>query len=126
MTGPVLIDSDVLIELFRGRNREISARWIELRESDAPIVYSPITSAEIWRGARASEAPTIAAAFAALTCIPIDTVIGKRAGEYLARFHASHGMEIGDAFIAATSSVHELRLWTRNRKHFPMRDIDYF
>lgn len=126
MTGPVLVDSDVLIELLRGRNHEISGRWIELRESNAPVLYSPITSAEIWRGARASEAAAVATAFSALTCIPIDAVIGKRAGEYLARFHSSHGMEIGDALIAATSSVHELRLWTRNRKHFPMRDIHYF
>jgi predicted nucleic acid-binding protein len=126
MTGPVLVDSDVLIEVLRGRNHEISARWIELREGEAPIVYSPVTSAEVWRGVRASEAAAVAAAFSALTCIPIDAGIGKRAGEYLARFHASHGTEIGDAFIAATSSVHELRLWTRNRKHFPMRDIDYF
>jgi len=126
MTDPVLVDSDVLIELLRGKNAGIIERWIGLRESNAMVAYSPVNSAEIWRGARGSEAETIAALFAALTCIPIDAVVGKRAGEYLARFHASHAMELGDAFIAATASVHGLRLWTRNRKHFPMRDVRHF
>jgi predicted nucleic acid-binding protein len=126
MIRPVLVDSDVLIEVLRGRNTEILERWIELEESTALIAYSPVSSAEIWRGARAPEADAITSAFAALTCIPIDAIIGKRAGEYLARFHASHAMEIGDALVAATASVHTLRLWTRNRKHFPMRDVYHF
>ena len=126
MTGPVLVDSDILIEVLRQRNDEISYRWRELAASPTPVAYSPISSAEIWHGARASEAAAIATLFSALTCIPIDAVIGKRAGEYLARYHASHGMGIGDALIAATASVHELRLWTRNRKHYPMRDVHHF
>jgi predicted nucleic acid-binding protein len=126
MTGPVLIDSDILIEVLRQRNHEISDRWVALAGSATPVAYSPISSAEIWRGARASEAAAIATLFSALICIPIDAVIGKRAGEYLARYRASHGMGIGDALIASTSSVHELRLWTRNRKHYPMRDVHHF
>jgi predicted nucleic acid-binding protein len=126
MTGPILVDSDILIEILRQRSAEISRRWIELAESDTPVLYSPVSSAEIWHGARPSEQTPISALFSALTCIPIDAVISKRAGEYLARFHASHGMGIGDALIAATTYVHDLRLWTRNRKHYPMRDINHF
>ena len=126
MTDPVLVDSDVLIELLRGRNAEIVERWIELARTNAMVAYSPVSSAEVWCGARAAEANAITAVFAALTCVPIDAVVGKRAGEYLARFHASHAMELGDALIAATASVHTLRLWTRNRKHFPMRDVHHF
>jgi hypothetical protein len=126
MTGPVLVDSDVLIEILRGRNAGIIERWIELRETNVLAAYSPVSSAEIWCGARVPESESIAALFTALTCIPVDEVVGKRAGQYLARFHASHAMEIGDALLAATASVHELRLWTRNKKHFPMRDVHHF
>lgn len=126
MTGPVLIDSDILIEVLRQRNPEITRRWIELAGTSAPVAYSPVSSAEIWHGACAPERDAISALFSALTCIPIDAVIGKRAGEYLARYHASHAMGTGDALIAATSSVHDLRLWTRNRKHYPMRDVHHF
>jgi hypothetical protein len=126
MTEPVLVDSDILIEVLRNRNIEISRRWLELAESSPLVAYSPISSAEIWLGARPSETADIEALFSALSCIPIDAVIGKRAGQYLARFQASHGMGVGDALIAATSSTHGLRLWSRNRKHYPMRDLQHF
>jgi predicted nucleic acid-binding protein len=126
MTAPVLVDSDVLIELLRGREARIAARWMELAKTNVLVAYSPVSSAEIWRGARSPEAEAISALFSALTCIPIDAAVGKTAGEYLARFHASHAVELGDALIAATASVHGLLVWTRNRKHFPMRDVRHF
>jgi predicted nucleic acid-binding protein len=28
--------------------------------------------------------------------------------------------------IAATASVHQLKLWTQNRKHFPMKDVQFY
>jgi predicted nucleic acid-binding protein len=126
MMEPILVDSDVLIEVLRGKNAVILERWMELRESNVLIAYSPVSSAEIWCGARGPESEAITALFAALTCVPIDEFVGKRAGEYLARFHASHAMELGDALIGATASMHTLRLWTRNKKHFPMRDVHHF
>jgi len=49
-----------------------------------------------------------------------------KAGDYLRQFHRSHSLELGDALIAATASIHLLRLWTRNRKHYPMKDIQLF
>ena len=50
--------------------------------------------------------------------------IGRRAGGYLRQFHRSHGLDIGDALIAATAAVHGCALWTCNRKHYPMKDIE--
>jgi hypothetical protein len=126
MIEPVLTDSDILIEVFRGRSAEILRRWEELAESGSMVAYSPVSSAELWHGARSADAAALAALFSSLTCVPIDATIGKRAGEYLSRYYASHGMGIGDALIAATASVHGLRLWTRNRKHYPMRDLQHF
>lgn len=38
----------------------------------------------------------------------------------------SHGLERGDALQAACSRVFGLRLWTLNRKHYPMDDIGFF
>jgi len=66
------------------------------------------------------------ALFAALTCVPIDAEIGRRAGEYLRLYAKSHGVELGDALIAATASIHGLTLWTRNRKHYPMKDLSFY
>jgi len=37
-----------------------------------------------------------------------------------------HAVEIADALIAAIASIHDLQFWARNRKHYPMKDIDFF
>jgi len=68
----------------------------------------------------------IEALFGAITCVPIDADTGRRAGEYLRRYARSHSVELGDALIAATASIHNLELWTRNRRHYPMKEICFY
>ena len=122
----VLVDSDILIEVSRAQDDGVVARWDQLSRSDTPLLCSPVTVAELWHGARPHEQQTLEALFAAINCIPIDTNIGIRAGEYLRQYAKSHHVELGDAFIAATVSLHNLQLWTRNRKHYPMKDIAFY
>jgi len=31
-----------------------------------------------------------------------------------------------DTLIAATASIHNLELWTRDRRHYPMEDVSFF
>ena len=119
----VLVDSDILIEVLRQRDRTIESRWLELVASGVLILYSPVTTAEVWRGIRAGEQDAVSTVFSALTCVPIDAKIGRRAGEYLRQFFSSHHVEMGDALIAATAAVHGLHLWTRNKKHYPMKEV---
>ena len=122
----VLIDSDILIEVSRARDNAILGRWDELSRADTPLLCSPVTVAELWHGARPQEDRTLNALFAAIHCISIDTKIGIRAGEYLRLFAKSHHVELGDALIGATAAIHNLSLWTRNRKHYPMKDISFY
>lgn len=119
----VLIDSDIVIEILRGRDQEILKRWKALAESETPILISPITIAEVGAGARPAEQGTIAELFAPLTCVPIQERIGRLAGEFLRRFAKSHSVELADALIAASAIDCEAKLWTRNRKHYPMREL---
>jgi hypothetical protein len=121
----ILIDSDILIDVARGREARLLARWTELSGSDAVIACSPVTLAEIWQGARPHEYKLLEALFHSLTCAPIGPEIGRRAGDYLRQFAKSHGVELGDALIAATASIHKLTLWTHNRKHYPMKDCQF-
>jgi predicted nucleic acid-binding protein len=38
----------------------------------------------------------------------------------------SHAVELADALIAAAASVTGLRLWTLNRRHYPMPDVRFY
>jgi len=120
----VLVDSDVLIEVARGRNRDIISRWIDVSAS-ADVLYSPVSAAELWAGARPNEYDVLENLFHALTCVPIDGDIGRLAGHYLRQYRKSHSLELGDAVIAAGAVANRAALWTRNRKHYPMRDISF-
>ena len=124
--NPVLIDSDILIEVTRARDPGILARWDELSRTDIALLCSPVTVAELWHGARPKEHATLEALFGAIHCIPIESKIGLCAGNYLRQYAKSHHVELGDALIAATASIHNLELWTRNRRHYPMKDVSFF
>jgi predicted nucleic acid-binding protein len=122
----VVVDSDILIEVFRARNAEVVAKWTELSSSDAVVLYSPVSVAEIWAGARPNEHAALTDLFAALTCTAIDEKAGRQAGDYLRKYRMSHGVGIADALIAACAVANKAELWTRNRKHYPMREVSFF
>jgi predicted nucleic acid-binding protein len=122
----VLVDSDILIEVSRGRDTEIVSRWLELSNSGSVVLFSPVSVAELWAGARPNEHDAINNLFRALTCIPIDGDIGRQAGAYLRQYQKSHRVEIADALIAAGAQANGAQIWTRNRKHYPMKDVLFF
>jgi predicted nucleic acid-binding protein len=122
----VLVDSDILIEVLRGRKPEVARLWADAAAIGTPLFYSPVTLAEVRHGMREHEREPTDQVFSSIMSVPIEVEIGTRAGDYLRAFHASHAVELGDALIAATASIHQLQLWTQNRKHFPMRDVQFF
>jgi predicted nucleic acid-binding protein len=124
MSG-VLIDSDVIIEVLRERKPVVIRTWVDIVNGDKLLFYSPVSLAEIRHGMRESEKESIERVFSGMRCVPIEVEIASRAGDYLRAFHASHAVALGDALIAATASLHQLDLWTQNRKHFPMRDVHF-
>lgn len=119
----ILVDSDILIEVSRGRDKKILSAWIELSQSATEILYSPVTAAELWTGALPQEHDLLARLFRLLTCAPADAETGRLAGEFLQRYRKSHHLELGDALIASTAIQNQAALWTRNRKHYPMKEI---
>ena len=122
----ILVDSDVLIELIRGRDQNITSRWKELSRSDSIILYSPVTAAELWAGVRPLEHEGLTRLFQMLVCAPIDYETGHQAGNFLRQYQKSHGLDLGDALIAATALLNRAQLWTRNRKHYPMKEISLY
>ena len=122
----VLVDSDVLIEVSRERNHEILSRWTHLAESGSAILCSPVSSAELWAGALPREHEATAKLFRTLLCVPIDYETGRQAGDYLRQYGKSHGLQIGDSLIAAAAVLNRAELWTRNRKHYPMKELSFY
>lgn len=81
-----------------------------------------MNEAELWAGACPAEYDRLEALFDALACAPAGAAVGKRAGDYLRQFRKSDGLELSDALIAATAVLQGAALWTRNRKHYPMKN----
>jgi len=114
----VILDSDVIIEVLRGNSATIG--WLRARSTAGiPMQYSPVSRAEIRAGSRKGERATIGVLFGSMTALSIEAPTGEIAGEQLAKFAGSHGVQMGDALIAATALERADELATFNRKHFP-------
>jgi predicted nucleic acid-binding protein len=122
----ILVDSDILIEVARMRDPAIAARWVKLTESGAAILVTPVSVAELWAGVRPSEHESLTGLLGSLRCVTIDGEVGRKAGDYLRTFQKSHSLDIADALIAASAFMNKATLWTRNRKHYPMKELSFF
>lgn len=120
----VLYDSDVIIEILRGRPKTVEAATA-LEASGVPTYCTAIAWAEICAGIRPGEEPITQAFFEARGEIVLDGPVGRRAGAYLARYARSHDVELADALVAAAATTSGVRLWTLNRKHYPMPDVRF-
>jgi len=121
----VLLDSDVIIEILRGTPAIVEAATA-LERTGVLTYCTAISWAEIYAGLRRGEEPLTEEFFRARGEVVLDGRAGRQAGSYLARFGRSQGVEIADALIAAAASTAGLRLWTLNRRHYPMRDVRFF
>ena len=114
--APMLIDTDVLIWLFRGQP---SARKA-LEKADR-IQLSTITYMELVQGMRNKEE------FRLLRqtiherqwdILPLSENISHRATVYIENYALSHGMQLADALIAASAVESGAALMTANTKHY--------
>jgi predicted nucleic acid-binding protein len=115
----------VIIEFLRG-NARIDALMDSLEESGVPVYCTAVSWAEVYAGLRPGEVPLTDAFFEARGEVILDARAGRQAGAYLARHGRSHGLGIADALIAAAASTGGLRLWTLNRRHYPMKDVHFY
>ncbi len=117
-----LIDTDVIIDHFHGNAlaREFLSSAIERGEM---LCISVVTLAEVMAGVRPGEEEITEQLIGLFTIIGVDQRIARKAGAYLRQYAASHRIDLGDALIAATASILDAELATRNVKHYPMSDI---
>jgi len=112
---PYLVDSDVLIDISRGK--ALARDYIDaLPEGWA---MSQISALELLVGARDKrDLADIDTFLSAYVIVPLQGLIGTRAYELLKLYAKSHGLHVFDSLIAATAMEEGLTLVTKNRRHF--------
>lgn len=117
MNEKFLIDTDVLIDYFKGNPKAID--FMENLENE--LLISAITVAELFSGIReGKERQTIDAFISAFEFVPISLEIAKKGGLIRRDFGKSYGIGFGDSMIAATALETNSTLITLNLKHFKM------
>ena len=119
---PVLVDTDILIKFLRGKHKARGFLLAQL-ESNASILCSVITVAEIFAGMRPHELEKTRGLLDNLEIIPVNRAIAEKAGTYKGTIK-SHALELDDCLIAATAHVHRALLATGNIRHYPMDVIE--
>ena len=117
-----LIDTDIIIDHLKGeeKSRDFLKR---MKAENADILYSVITKAELYAGVRPREEEGVKRLLESMDEVGINGEIAEAGGRYKNRFHASHGLLLPDALIAASAKRVGATLVTLNTKHYPMRDI---
>ena len=118
MATTVMLDSSVLIEYFRARNKERTL-YTEIIGKHEIRSISVIAKMEVLYGVRSELVEYWAAVFATMMVIPFtDNTVAKAHEIVLELQRKNLLLEIGDVMIAATAMVEGVPLATLNRKHF--------
>ncbi len=112
----MLVDTDVLIWHLRGY-AQATRRLDEL----GALTLSAVSYLEVLQGMR-NKAELVAVKKMlerrAATLLPVSEAITQRAIDLMESLTLSHGLQMGDALIAATAIEHQLPVLTANVKHF--------
>lgn len=126
MPERLVLDTDIVIDLLKKKPASV-ARFLQLVDAGTAVLLSPIVVAEVYAGAFPREHADIEAFFGLCVRVDLNTEIGRSAGRYAQRYRkAFKGVSLEDFLQAATAQAHRCPLWTGNRKHYPMDDIELF
>ena len=117
MAKPILLDTDVLIDFFRGHGKAVAF----VNTNSSRIILSAIVVAELYAGIKGETELTVIEKFISLfRVIPVTSEIAKIGGLFRRDYGRSHGLGLADAIIAATCEVEKVELKTLNIQHYPM------
>ena len=122
----MVLDTNIVIDLLK-KMPPVVERYLFLLEAQTTFLISPIVVAEVYAGAFKREHKDIEALLDLCQRVPMDSDTGRLAGLYANQYaKAFQGIALEDFLLAATARAHRCPLWTRNRKHYPMDDIELF
>jgi hypothetical protein len=117
---PILIDTDIIINHLRGQSKETLFLKRIIVEEEFQGLYSAITEVELYAVEKIDEkqAGEIKNILANLNRIELSRKVAQLAGNLMGSFRKSHGLEMPDAIIAASTLVHGASLVTKNTRHY--------
>lgn len=117
MAGPLLFDTDVLIDFLRGQADAVAF----LKKTRRPLRVSAATVAELYVGVREDDEREVLERFLGLMeVVDLTADIARQAGLWRRDFGPSHGTGLVDALIAASAESCGSTLVTLNAKRYPM------
>jgi tRNA(fMet)-specific endonuclease VapC len=117
-----IVDTNILIELYKGNN-EIKSALLLIGKLN--IAVSDVTIAEIYVGAKnKAELTLLKNNLNELYKIPISEKISEIAIDLIYKYNLSHNLQLPDALIAAKAIYFNLPLFTLNKKDFQYLDIE--
>lgn len=117
MARSILLDTDVLVDFFRGHSKAVTF----VKAYSSRILLSSIVVAELYAGVKGDAEQTALENFVSLfRVIPVTADIAKAGGLYKRDYGQSHRVGLADAILAATSEAENAELKTLNIKHYPM------
>lgn len=116
----LVVDSDVLIDVFRNVAPAIDLLAKARRDGDDLLSVTPVRT-EILRGTSAGRQSAVEQFLRYVDWLDVDVELADRAGEIGRLFVRSHqGISVPDLLLAAAVERLSGQLLTRNIRHFPM------
>ena len=117
MAASILLDTDVLVDFFRGVSKAVAF----VNAHSTRIILSSIVIAELYAGVKGDDEQVALENFIALfRVVPVSAGIAKAGGLYKRDYGKSHGVGLADAILAATAVAEKAEMKTLNTKHYPM------
>jgi predicted nucleic acid-binding protein len=120
----LVLDTNIVIDLLK-KVPAVVERFLGLAAVQTRFLICPIVVAEVYAGAFKREYKDVEALFDLCQRVDMDADTGRLAGIYANQYaKAYQGIALEDYVLAATARTHRCPLWTHNRKHYPMDDIE--
>ena len=117
MARSILLDTDILVDFFRGQSKAVAF----VNAHSARIILSSIVVAELYAGVKGDAEQAALDNFVSLfRVVPVSGEIAKAGGLYKRDYGKSYGVGLADAILAATVEAENAELKTLTTKHYPM------
>ncbi|MDP6525373.1 MAG: PIN domain-containing protein [Kiritimatiellia bacterium] len=117
------IDSDVLIWHLRGEKKACNFLRRLRDQGEYELWTGAMQRAEVVFFMREHEEDMTFEFLSQFRTEPVDQALVDEAGALFRRWNPSHGIDVNDAFLAASAKRTGGRIFSINKKHYPMPDV---